>query len=75
MRKGYVVNLIQQKIRLLDVIAKDAEEISVLLMKNFSYIGLSKKKSATLRAKLNSYIKAISYSCFSFFIRIIPSSA
>lgn len=74
-RKGCAVDLVQQKIRSLDAAAKDAEEIWGLLKKDFGHIGLGKKESASLRANLDGYIKAVSYPHFSLPIRTVPSSA
>lgn len=74
-RKVCTIDVVQQKIRSLDVIAKDVERILRLLKKNFSHISLDKKEFTTLRANLDGYIKVISYSRFSFPIYIIPSLA
>lgn len=75
MKKKYIINLIQSKIRSFNFSAKNAKTILGFLKKNFSYIGLSKKKVTFLKANLNSYIKAISYFCFSLLIHIILSLA
>lgn len=75
MRKDCAVNLVQQKIRLLNTRAKDVEKISKLLKKDFVYINLGKKESTSLQDNFNGYIKAISYLCFFLSISSVPSSA
>ncbi len=50
-----------QKIRSLDAMAKSSEEISEMLKKNFIHLGLEKKESKDLRANLDGYIKAVSF--------------
>ena len=56
-----VANLVAQKIRSLDVSAKSVEEISNMLKKDFVHLGLNKKNAKELRAALDGYIKAVSF--------------
>ena len=65
MRAAYAADLVAQKIRLLDALAKSLEEISNMLKKNFIHLGLNKKNAKELQAGLNGYIKAISLSYIS----------
>ncbi len=41
--------------------AKSSEEISGMLKENFVHLGLEKKESKDLRANLDGYIKAVSF--------------
>ncbi len=50
-----------QKIRSLDAMAKSSEKISGMLKKDFVHLGLEKKESKDLRANLDGYIKAVSF--------------
>ncbi len=60
-RRACVHNLVTQKIRSLDVMAKSSEEISGMLKKGFVHLGFEKKNSKELRANLDGYIKAVSF--------------
>lgn len=61
--------------RLLNVVAKEGEEILKLFKKDFVYIGLSKKKSIYLQDNLDGYNKVVNYSRFFLLICTISSSA
>ena len=61
LRGAYAADLVTQKIRLLDALAKSVEEISNMLKKNIVYLGLNKKSTKELRAALDGYLKAISF--------------
>lgn len=54
-------NLIAQKIRSLDAIAKLLKKISKILKNNFIYLNLEKKESKELQTNPDRYIKAISF--------------
>ena len=54
-------DFVAQKIRSLDASTKFAEEISNMLKKNVVHLGLNKKSTKELRAALDGYVKAISF--------------
>ena len=56
-----VADLVAQKIRLLNTLAKSLEEISNMLKKDFVHLGLNRKSTKKLQACLDGYIKAISF--------------
>ena len=58
---AYTIDLIAQKIRSFDVSAKSAEEISNMFKKNVVHLGLNKKSAKELRAALDGYVKAVSF--------------
>ena len=60
-RGAFAVDLVAQKIRLLDVLVKSAEEISNILKKNVIHLGLNKKSAKKLRAALNGYVKVVNF--------------
>lgn len=60
-QKACAYDLIVQKIRSLDGMAKLSEEIFEILKKDFVHLGLKKKESKELRASLEGYIKAVSF--------------
>ncbi len=64
-RRTCAVDLVSQKIRSLNAVAKSGEEISSMVQKNFAHVSLEKKESTFLRDSLDGYIKAVSYSRFS----------
>lgn len=47
------------------MVIKSAIEISNMLHKKFIHLGLEKKELTSLQTSFDSYIKAISYTCFS----------
>ena len=59
-QKACANNLVGQKIRSLNALAKSSEEILDMFKKDFVYLGLDKKKSKELRAGLDGYIKVVS---------------
>lgn len=61
MHSTCVINLVSQKIRLLNVLAKLLEKISNMFKKDFVYLGLNKKSIKKLRVSLDKYIKAINF--------------
>ncbi len=71
MRRACYINLVQQKIRLLNVAAKTAEEISGFIKKDYVNLGLEKKEATALQDSLVGYIKAIHYCCFALPTRIV----
>ena len=60
-RGACAADLVAQKIRLLDASAKSAEEISNMLKKDVVHLGLNKKSAKELRAALDGYVKAVSF--------------
>ena len=54
-------DLVAKKIRLLDALAKSAEEISNMLKKDVVHLGLNKKNAKELRAALDGYVKAVGF--------------
>lgn len=74
-RKACYIDLILQKIRLLNIEAKTAKEILDLLKKDFIYLELEKKNTSAFQDSFASYIKAICYYNYSHLIYTIPSSA
>ena len=60
-RSACAADLVAQKIRSLDASAKSAEEISNMLKKDVVHLGLNKKSAKELRATLDGYVKAISF--------------
>ena len=60
-RGAYAADLVAQKIRLLDASAKSAKEISNMLKKDVVHLGLNKKSAKELRAALDGYVKAVSF--------------
>ena len=60
-RGACAADLVAQKIRLLDASAKSVEEISNMLKKNVVHLGLNKKSAKELRATLDGYVKAVSF--------------
>lgn len=71
MRKACYINLILQKIRLLNAAAKIAEKISSLLKKDYVNLGLEKKKAMALQDGLAGYIKIVRYCYFALPIRTV----
>ena len=69
-RGAFAIHLVAQKIRSLNALSKSAEEISNMLKKDVVHLGLNKKNIKELRAVLDGYIKAVSFTihfhCFSF---------
>ena len=57
-------DLVAQKIRSLDALAKFAEEISNILKKDVVYPCLNKKSAKELRAALDRYVKAVSFTIY-----------
>lgn len=64
MRRASTTNLVAQKIRLLNALAKSVKEIFNMLQKDLIYLGLNKKNSKKLRAAFDGYIKAISFTIY-----------
>ena len=60
-RGARAADLVAQKIRSLDAPAKSAEEISNMLKKDVVHLGLNKKSAKELRAALDGYVKAVSF--------------
>ena len=60
-RNACAADLVAQKIRSLDALTKSAEEISNMLKKDVVYLGLNKKSAKELRAALDGYVKAVSF--------------
>ena len=60
-RSACAADLVAQKIRSLDASAKSAEEISNMLKKDVVHLGLNKKSAKELRAALDGYVKAVSF--------------
>ena len=61
MRGACATDLVAQKIRSLNISAKSAEEISNMLKKDIVHLGLNKKSAKELRAALDGYVKAVSF--------------
>ena len=63
-------NLVAHKIRSLNASAKSIEEISNILKKVVVHLGLNEKSAKKLRAALDGYVKAVSFTihfrCFSY---------
>ena len=59
-----VNNLVAQKFRSLDAMAKLSEKISAILKKDFVHLGLEKKESKELQASLVGYIKVVSFTIY-----------
>ena len=60
-RSACTADLVAQKIRLLNTSAKSVEEISNMLKKDVIHLGLNKKSAKELRAALDGYVKAVSF--------------
>ena len=58
---AYAADFLAQKIRLLDTLTKSVEEISNMLKKDVVHLGLNKKSAKELRAALDGYVKAVSF--------------
>ena len=56
--------MVAQKIRSLDTLAKSVKEISNMLKKNVIHLGLNKKSAKELRAALDGYVKAVSFTIY-----------
>ena len=65
-----IINLVSQKIRMLNTLANSLEEISNMLKKDFIYLSLKIKGVKKLWADFNGYKKAVSFTihfrCFSY---------
>ena len=59
-RKTYANDLVGQKIRSLNALAKSLEEILNMLKKDFVHLSLDKKETKELQAGFDGYIKAVS---------------
>ena len=64
-RGACAADLVAQKIRSLDASAKSVEEISNMLKKDVVHLGLNKKSAKELRAALDRYVKAVSFTIHS----------
>lgn len=61
MRNARVADLVAQKIRSLDALAKSVAKVSNMLKKDFVHLSLNKKNPKELQAALNGYIKTVSF--------------
>ena len=66
-RGAYAADLVAQKIRLLDTLAKSAEEISNILKKDNVHLGLNKKSAKKLQAALDGYVKAVNFTIYFYY--------
>lgn len=69
-KKAYIIDLINQKIRLLNTIAKFSKGISALFERNFIYLSLEEKKSKALQTNLKDFVTIVSYCYLSLSIDI-----
>ena len=60
-RNACAADLVAHKIKSLDALVKFTEEISNMLKKNIVHLGLNKKSAKELRATLDGYVKAVSF--------------
>ena len=63
-RGACAADLVAQKIRLVNASTKSAEEICNILKKNIVHLGLNKKCAKELRAALDGYVKAVSFTIY-----------
>ena len=64
MRNACNADLVTQKIRSLDALAKSTEEIPNMFKKDVVHLGLNKKNVKELQFALNRYIKAVSFTIY-----------
>lgn len=65
MRNIYTINFINQKIRVLNLLAELAKEILSWLKKDYIHLRLVKKDTSVFQNNLHGYIRAVRYYGFS----------